>query len=145
MANPPPALTSLLSELGQIEDQDLRAELLIEYSERFVPVPETVARRPYPEVNRVPGCESEAFVFPEQRADGTYHFHFAVENPQGISARALAVILQETVSGAPLSQVQAIEDDLVFALFGTGLSMGKGLGLRNMVQCVRTIAGGTAR
>jgi cysteine desulfuration protein SufE len=63
-----------------------------------------------------------------------------VENPQGISARAMAVILDETLSGAPLTEVSQVGNDLPYEIFGTELSMGKSMGLDGMVAMVRAAA-----
>ncbi len=88
----------------------------------------------------MPACESEAFVWGETRPDGTLDFHFAVENPQGISAKAMAAILKDTLSGQPPEQVAAVPQDVVYKVFGTELSMGKSMGLMGMVHMVRTYA-----
>jgi hypothetical protein len=79
----------------------------------------------------VPQCESEAYVWATPRAggpEGTLDFHFAVENPQGIAAKALAAILADSLPGEPLSTITAIPGDVVYSLFGRELSMGKNLG-----------------
>lgn len=88
----------------------------------------------------MPACESEAFVWARPRADGTLDFFFAVENPQGISARALAAVLQAGASGAPLEQVAALDASLAYRIFGSELSMGKSMGLGGMVAMVRQYA-----
>jgi cysteine desulfuration protein SufE len=67
-------------------------------------------------------------------------FHFAVENPQGISAKAIAVILDATLSGAPLAQVLNVSPDIVYELFGRELSMGKNMGLTNMLYMCKMAA-----
>jgi cysteine desulfuration protein SufE len=139
MASIPNDLQLLLEEISGL-DLDLRAEVLIEYGEQFVGVPEDVAKPPYPEANKVPSCESDAYIFPRRNEDGTLQFYFAVLNPQGISAKAFAEILRETLSGQPLEQVAAVPDEIVFTFFGAGISMGKGLGLRSMVQMVKALA-----
>lgn len=141
----PEKLKELLEEFRSIEDRDLKSELLIEYAERFSEVPEAIARRPFDEKNRVPACESEAFVFVEQKKiDNSEserpYFYFAVENPQGISAMALAVILGETLSGCCREEIAKIQEDLVFDIFGRELSMGKGLGLKSMISLVKEIS-----
>ena len=69
-------------------DRNERAEMLIDYADRFVEVPPEVATRPFPPVHAAPRCESEAYVWAVDRGDGTLKFHFAVENPQGLSAKA---------------------------------------------------------
>lgn len=120
--------------IESVTDRSERIELLISIGERFKGVPDGVASRPYPEDRKVPACESEAYVFTESREDGTLDFHYAVENPQGISAMATAVILKDACSGAPLDQVANVSTDIVYQIFGNELSMGKSMGLTAMVQ-----------
>ena len=97
--NIPVPLAEILCELESL-DRIERAQYLLELSDEFVEVPESVAARPYPEHHRVPKCESEAFVWAREQPDGTLKFHYAVENPLGISARAMGTILEETMSGS---------------------------------------------
>ncbi len=135
-----PQLPERLAELvGELEhaDRGLRSEMLIEYADQFQEVPAGVAARPYPERNRAPRCESEAYVFTTDREDGTLQFWFAVENPQGISAKAWAAILDESLSGQPLEVVAGVPQDVIFKLFGRELSMGKGQGLIGMLELVQ--------
>jgi cysteine desulfuration protein SufE len=136
----PARLQRTLDAFALMGDRSERIQALIAISERFRPVPEEVAVRPYPEAAKVPACESEAYCFPRPGADGTLEFHFAVENPQGISAKAMAVVLAEGLSGAPLEQVVAVTRDLPSQLFGAELSMGKNLGLTGMVAMVQAAA-----
>ena len=117
-------------------DRGERTEMLIDYADRFVEVPPEVATRPFPEANRAPRCESESYVWALDQPDGTLHFHFAVENPQGLSAKAWASILEETLSGQPLDQVARVSGDAMFDIFGRDLSMGKGQGLLGMLELV---------
>ena len=119
-----------------VPDRGERIQLLIDIADRFEEVPPRIARRPFAKEHQVPACESQAYVFEERRPDGTLDFHFAVENPQGISAKALAVILGDALSGAPPEQVAAIPQDIVYQVFGNELSMGKSMGLMGMVSMV---------
>jgi cysteine desulfuration protein SufE len=135
-----PPLPALLADaIADFEfvDRSLRAEMLIEYADRFAEVPAEIATRPFPQRNRAPRCESDAYVFPVDQGDGTLHFYFAVENPQGLSAKAWAVLLEETCSGVALDEVAAIPQDVVFRVFGKDLSMGKGQGLIGMLELVQ--------
>ncbi|MFH1681376.1 MAG: SufE family protein [Candidatus Eisenbacteria bacterium] len=109
----PARLKTHLDRLDRIGSREERIDALIDLSERFRPVPERIARKPYRDVDRVPGCESEVYVWAEDLPDGTLLFHFAVENPQGISARALAVILDEGLSGEPPEKVASVSSDIV--------------------------------
>lgn len=136
----PKRLARLLDAFSFIEDRGERIQMLIDVAGRFQGVPEEVARRPYSDEHKVPACESEAYVYALPREDGTLKFHIAVENPQGISAKAMAVILDETLSGAPLAEVARVPRDLPYALFGRELSMGKSMGLMGMVSMVQTTA-----
>ncbi len=136
----PPRLAELLDAFALMEDRQERIEALIATAQRFRSVPEEVARRPFPEDRRVPHCESEAFIFWREQPDGTLKYDFAVENPQGISAMATAVILDETLSGAPLAQVARVPADVIYSIFGRELSMGKSMGLMAMVQMATAAA-----
>lgn len=128
-------LEKLVQELEGM-DPDVRAAVLIEYADQFVAVPAEIARRPYPEEHRVPACESEAYVWAQDGPQGALKFHFAVENPQGISAKALSVILAQTVSGQKAADVAAVTPAIVNRIFGRELSMGKGAGLQGIVNMV---------
>ncbi|MDZ4766118.1 MAG: SufE family protein [Chloroflexota bacterium] len=138
----PQALAALVDDMASISDRRERQDLLIEMADRFdsVRVPPTIAAQPYPEANRAPSCESEAFVFAVDQPDGTIRYHFDVLNPQGLSAMAMAVILGETLSGKPLDQIAAVPTEIVFKLFGKELSMGKGAGLMGIMSLVQAEA-----
>ncbi len=131
----PERLDELVREVQSLDRTD-RAETLIDYADRFVEVPPEVAIRPFPESQRAPRCESDAYVWVTDRPDGTLQLYFAVENPQGISAKAWAVILDETLSGLPAEQIARVPGDIVFDIFGKDLSMGKGQGLLGMLEVV---------
>lgn len=137
MAHMPAALSVIVADFASIMDRNERAEMLIDYADHFVSVPEHIAKRPYPEAHRVSACESDAYVWSEPLPAGGLQYYFAVENPQGLSAKALSAILSQTISGAPLEDVIAIDTGIVLTLFGAELSMGKGQGLMGIVQSVR--------
>jgi cysteine desulfuration protein SufE len=132
----PERLTRLLDLLRTLDDRADRIQALIDFADRFKGVPERIASRPYPEERKTPACESEVYAFTEELPDKTLKLHFAVENAQGITAMALAVILDETLSGAPLEQVARVSGDIVYEIFGRELSMGKNMGLMGMVSMV---------
>ncbi len=140
MSEYPQALADLLEDFSKVIDRQERTELLIEYADRFRPVPEQVATRPFDEAHRVPACESEVYVWADQQPDNTLRFYFAVENPQGLSAKAMAAILDQTLSGLPPEQVARVQPDIVLTIFGKDISMGKGQGLTGMVAMVQTLA-----
>ena len=125
----PPKLQALLDDLAMFPDRAARIEALISLSREYVhPSADEVART---ERTKVPGCESEVFM----GLDGP-RFRFAVDNPQGVSAMALSRLLEEGLEG----KVADIPDEVVYEVFGRELSMGKSMGLTNMVRMVRDAA-----
>ena len=137
MNSTPKRLADFLSELAEISDRETRQDLLIELAEKFRPVPEAIAARPFPEIFRVPACESEAYVWCVPDQDGKPKFYFAVENPQGISAKAMAVILDENLSGEEASVIAQVPEDIVYKIFGREVTMGRGQGLMSMVSMAK--------
>ena len=67
------------------------------------------------------------------KTNGSYKFHFDVMNPQGISAKSVCAIFEETLSGETADNILSVPDDFVFDVFGQNLSMGKNLGLTNIL------------
>jgi len=136
----PMPLADLLDTLAMFTDPVDRATLLIGYADKFREVPPTVATRPFPESHKVPHCESDAYVWVQGDADKRVTLYFAVENPSGVSARALAAILDSTLSGLPAGQVAHVTPDIVERIFRQNMSMGKGMGLMSMVGAVQALA-----
>lgn len=124
------------------ESPNDRNAMLIEYSDQFGGVPEHIARRPYPATHRVPHCESDTYVFVEPLDGGKrLNFYYAVENPFGVSARALSAILDTTVNGLPAAEIASMPiDDIVPTLFGKNISMGKGQGLLSIASVIKALA-----
>lgn len=137
MTDYPEKLKEMLADFDFVTTRSERTELLLDIAGRFEAVPTRIATRPYAPEHRVPACESDAYIWSEPQPDGTLKFYFAVENPQGLSAQAMAVILDETLSGAPLEQVVTVTPDIVLRIFGNEISMGKGQGLMEMVRAVQ--------
>ncbi len=136
----PNKLSSILDELKAIEDFQTRMDYLIEFGESFEEVPKRIASSPYPSENKVPACESDAYVFHELNEDGTIQIYFAVENPHGVSAKALAAILKQGLDGCRPNEVSQIPEEIVYDIFGKDLSMGKGVGLMSMIRIVKYLA-----
>ncbi len=141
----PGRLPEILDTLALADDPTMRGDMLVDLADRFREVPPDVARRPFTQTNRIPACESEAYLWGVLRPDRTFKLHFAVESPSGISAKALAVILDRALSGLDPMEVARITPDIVTDVFRANISMGKGLGLMSMVRAVQTIARQAAR
>ena len=121
----PPKLAEIVDTLALAPDRFDRINMLISIADRYQEVPESIGRRPFPESHKVPACESEAYVWAQKLEDDTLKFHFAIENPQGISAKAMAVILDDSLSGQPLEDVGTVSGDVIYEIFGKELSMGQ--------------------
>jgi cysteine desulfuration protein SufE len=135
----PPKLADLIESFSILDRQD-RIEALVAIGESYRK-PEGVPRD---DTHRVPGCESEVYVASEPEGEGR-RFLIAVDNPQGISAMALAQILDQTLSGEPAEGVARVPEDIVYEIFGRELSMGKSMGLMNTVSAVKREAANAVR
>ena len=136
----PSRLQDLLETFDMFPDPADRTNLLLSYADQFKEVPPEIARRPFPPDHQVPQCESDAYVWANRRDDGTLQLYFAVENPSGVSAKALAAILDRTLSGLPASDIARVGGEIVERIFRQNISMGKGMGLMSMVQAVQALA-----
>ena len=129
-----------LIDMFQMFDPADRTSMLLSYADQFREVPPSIATRPFPKSHQVPQCESDAYVWALKQPDGTLNLYFAVENPSGVSAKALAAILDKTLSGLPSSEIATVSCDIVEQIFRQNISMGKGMGLMSMVNAVQALA-----
>jgi cysteine desulfuration protein SufE len=136
----PPSLQKLLDTFALFPDPADRTNLLLSYADQFREVPPEVAQRPFDKAHQVPQCESDAYAWAVKKPDGTLALHFAVENPSGVSAKALAAILQKTLSGLTPDEIASVSAEIVEQIFRQNISMGKGMGLMGMVNAVRALA-----
>lgn len=136
----PERLQALLDVFAGVTDTHERTQLLIDLARRFKDVPPEVATRPFGAEHLVKHCESEAYAWAVPNADGTLKLHFAVENPSGVSAKALAAILDKALSGLPAAEIAKVDPEIVEKLFRQNISMGKGMGLMSMVLAVQALA-----
>jgi cysteine desulfuration protein SufE len=135
----PEKLQQLLDTFQMFDTAD-RTDLLLGYADQFKDVPPEIATRPFDKSHQVPQCESDAYIWARKLPDGTLKLYFAVENPSGVSAKALAAILDKTLSGLPASEIATVNCDIVEKIFRQNISMGKGMGLMAMVQAVQALA-----
>ena len=136
----PEKLRSVLDTFDMFPDPSDRTNMLLSYADQFREVPADVAVRPFDKTHQVPQCESDAYVWAMKMPDGTLRLHFAVENPSGVSARALAAILERSLSGLPAAEIANVDNSIVERIFRQNISMGKGMGLMSMVDAVRALA-----
>lgn len=129
----------MIDMFGMFDTAD-RTNMLLSYADQFHEVPPGVASRPFDKSHQVPQCESDAYAWAMQQPDGTLKLWFAVENPSGVSAKALAAILDKTLSGLTPEEIAQVDASVVEKLFRQNISMGKGMGLMSMVEAVRSLA-----
>jgi cysteine desulfuration protein SufE len=135
----PAKLQSVIDMFGMFDTAD-RTNMLLSYADQFREVPAEVASRPFDKSHQVPQCESDAYAWAMKQPDGTLKLWFAVENPSGVSAKALAAILDKTLSGLTPEEIARVDASVVEKLFRQNISMGKGMGLMSMVEAVRALA-----
>src|SRR5215210_4924028 len=109
----PAPLQSVLDTFDMFPDPSDRTSMLLSYADQFREVPAAVARRPFDKTHQVPQCESDAYVWAMKMPDGTLRLHFAVENPSGVSARALAAILERSLSGLRAADIATVDNSIV--------------------------------
>lgn len=135
----PEALQDTLDTLALMPERQERIQALISLAEKYKLPPKEIAERPYPEEHRVPECESEVFVWAVRDGDRVKPY-YAVDNPQGVSAMALCAILDESLSGLTVEEIQQVPEDIVYEIFGRELSMGKSMGLMGIVRMTKALA-----
>lgn len=135
----PTKLQAVIDMFAMFDTPD-RTNMLLSYSDQFREVPAEIASRPFGRSHQIPQCESDAYAWAMKQPDGTLKLWFAVENPSGVSARALAAILDKTLSGLTPQQITQVDAGIVEKLFRQNISMGKGMGLMSMVEAVRSLA-----
>ena len=140
----PEKLQAVIDMFAMFDPTD-RTNMLLSYADQFREVPKEVASRPFDTSHQVPQCESDAYAWAMQQPDGTLKLWFAVEIPSGISAKALAAILDKTLSGLRPEEIAQVDTAVVEKLFRQNISMGKGIGLMSMVEAVRSLARAAAR
>ena len=136
----PEKLQAVLDTFAMFPDVADRSNMLLSYADKYREVPPEIAERPFPDDHLVPHCESEAYVWAVPDPKGGVRLAFAVENPSGVSAKALAAILEQTLSGLPAEEIASVDPEVVEQIFRQNISMGKGMGLMSMVQAVRALA-----
>jgi len=129
-------LEKIVSFFEKMDNQE-KINYLIDYSERFKEVPESIASKPYPKENMVEYCESGVYVWIVMNPDRTPKFYFHIENPHGVSAMALCSILDEGLEEAKLNDILYLDTEIVYKIFGHNLSMGKNLGLIGIIQMIQ--------
>ncbi len=140
----PDKLQAVVDMFAMFDPTD-RTGMLLGYADKFHEVPPEVAKRPFAKAHQIPQCESDAYAWAFKQPDGTLKLWFAVENPSGVSAKALAAILDSTLSGLTPDEIARVDPEIVEKLFRQNISMGKGMGLMSMIQAVQALAKAAAR
>src|SRR5688572_3088086 len=108
-----PAKLQAVVDMFAMFDPGDRTNMLLGYADQFHEVPREVASRPFDTSHQIPQCESDAYAWAMQQPDGTLKLWFAVENPSGVSAKALAAILDKTLSGLMPEEIAQVDAAVV--------------------------------
>lgn len=102
-------LDAIVEELRDSDHQE-RMELLIEMARQLPPLPERLEHL-RDEAHRVPECIAQVFLFVESEGD---HIRLFADVPESAPAtRGFAGLLVDTLDGAPIAEVVALDDSLI--------------------------------
>lgn len=130
----------IVDSFRSINDEAERMMMLIEFASCYVDPPPTIAHRPYPEECKLSTNYAKIYFWAVPRPDERLEFYFAVEDKEGVSAKAFAVMLSRTLSGADLPKVAAVPSEVVDIIFGNGIEPEKRSALLAMLEAVRSAA-----
>jgi cysteine desulfuration protein SufE len=120
----------------QSVDDDLRLELLLDYSRRLPPLPQRYYAERDAGLNRVPECMTPVFLWVE--CDGQQiHLHadVAEESP---TVQGLLAIIVDACDGAHAADVVDLPHDLLHQLgLGEQIRMTRAVGLAAIVERIR--------
>ncbi len=122
-----PALPGRLAEVVEefaSTPREMRLELLLEYSEKVPPLPESLAGD-RTQLERVVECQTPFFVAVDVDSDDTVHIHFDAP-PEAPTVRGFAGILVEGLDGVSVKE-----------LLETPLDISSRLGLGELVSPMR--------
>ncbi len=137
MSKLPEKLNEIVETLSNLPDEQ-RIEILIDFAGKLKTVPAEIAEKPYQENCKVPVCESGVYVWVIKNDKGNISLYFAVENPQGLSAKSLCYILDKSLSGKQPQEITGLSEELLNKIYGSGLSIRKFIGLSNILSKVQS-------
>ncbi|MGB9690840.1 MAG: SufE family protein [Candidatus Sumerlaeaceae bacterium] len=130
----------LVESFRALKDEAERLMMLIEFASCYVDPPPAVASRPFPAECKLPGCDCDVYFWALMREDRRLDFYFAVDCAEGVSAKAFAVILSRTLTGADLEAIARIPRECVAIIFGELITPEKKATLEAMLEAVRQAA-----
>lgn len=104
--NIPPRLAEIIEEFSWLEGQD-KLELLLEYSEKMLPLPDWLNRET--NMEQIHECMTPVFVHAE-RENGGMVFYFDIP-PESPTVRGYAAILGEGLHGSTPAEVLKVPTD----------------------------------
>ena len=117
-------------------DDELRLELLLDFSEKLPPLPERLHEQREAGVNRVRECQVPVFLWIEQEDDGVHiHADVAEEAP---TVKGILAILCQAYEGAKPDEVANVPDDLLQQLrLDKQIRMTRMIGITGMLGRIR--------
>lgn len=130
----------LVESFRLLKDEAERLMMLIEFASCYVDPPPAIASRPYPAECKLDSCDCDVYFWAVPREDGRLDFYFAVDCAEGVSAKAFAVILSRSLSGAELAHISQLPVETVSTIFGDLVAPHKKVTLEAMLEAVRQAA-----
>jgi len=117
-------------------DEELRLELLLDFSEKLPPLPERLREQREAGANRVRECQVPVFLWLEQEDDGVHiHADVAEEAP---TVKGILAILSQAYDGAKPEEVANVPDDLLQRLrLDKQIRMTRMIGITGMLGRIR--------
>ncbi len=128
-------LDEIIEKFAGVDD-DLRLELLLDYSRRLPALPPEYEARKAAGENRVPECMTPVYLWMDAE-DGGLHIHVDVAE-EAPTVKGILSIVVDAYEGAPPEEAERLPDDLLERLCLTNvIRMNRALGLRAITGRIR--------
>lgn len=134
----PPRLAEVI-DLFTSADEDMRLELLLDFSKKLPPIPDRLIEQRDAGMNRVPECMTPVFLWIEGDPDAVrIHVDVAEEAP---TVKGIMGVIVSTFDGATAEELQEIPLDLLHRLgLGQKIRMTRAMGVSAIINRVRRAA-----
>lgn len=137
-AQAPPRLAEILDLFNSV-DEEMRLELLLDYSKKLPPIPDRLAEQRDAGMNRVPECMTPVFLWIEGEP-GELHIHVDVAE-EAPTVKGILGVIVTAFDGGTAEELQEIPLDLVNRLgLGGQIRMNRAMGVSAIINRVRRAA-----
>jgi len=134
-----PAIDDIIEQF-QWADDDLRLQMLLDYSRKLPPIPQRYVAERDAGVGRVPECVTPVFLWTEIGADGALVMHIDVAE-EAPTVKGILGIIRRGYEGARPEEVAEVPTDLVNRLgLQNQIRMNRLIGLAGIIGRIRRAA-----